>query len=105
MSEYEAFVTNSKAQLDRLGDELSALENKVRSAGKDADDWSRDQLAKLKADWSQARNKLDHMANETKEEIDASWALTKADAENHWSALQAAIATYRSQVEGAQSKS
>ena len=99
MSDYTTLVSESKAQLDRLGDELSALESKVKTAGANADDWSRSQLAKLKADWSKAHANVDAMAQETRSEIDASWAQAKSDAENHWNALQAAVETYRAHVD------
>ncbi|MGI9386142.1 MAG: hypothetical protein ACR2OX_01805 [Methyloligellaceae bacterium] len=99
MSDYETFVAKTRAQLDSMGDELNELEAKVKSAGREADDWSRDQLAKLKADWSKAKSNVDRVAQEHREEIEASWAQVKSDAENHWNALQAAVSTYRMHVE------
>ena len=99
MSKYENFVQNSKQQLDRLGEELNELEAKVKEAGQQADDWSRNQIAKLKSDWSEAKTKIDHVAQQHHDEIEASWAQVKSDVEHHWSALQAAVSTYRKHVE------
>ena len=99
MSNYENFVQSSKEQLDRLGEELNELEAKVKNAGQQADDWSRNQIAKLKSDWSLAKTKIDRVAQQHHEEVEASWAQVKTDVENHWTALQAAVATYRKHVE------
>ena len=99
MSEYETFVAQTKAQLDRMGAELNALEDRVRKAGHKADKWSHDQLAKLKADWSESKDRIDAIAKQHHDEIEASWAQVKSDAENHWNALQAAVSTYRAHVE------
>ena len=99
MSDYETFVAHTKAQLDKMGTELNALEAKVKKAGHKADKWSQDQLDKLKADWSEAKDKIDRITRQHHDEIEASWAQVKSDAENHWSALQAAISTYRAHVE------
>lgn len=99
MSEYEKFVQRSKEQLDRIGKELTELESKVKDAGQHADEWSRTQIAMLKADWTEAKTKVDRVAKQHHEEIEASWSQVKSDMENHWNALQAAVTTYRSHVE------
>ncbi|MEM7070097.1 MAG: hypothetical protein AAF478_14565 [Pseudomonadota bacterium] len=99
MTKTSEFIDNAKNHLDQLGQELTDLEGKVTKAGKNADEWSANQVNKLKQDWLQAKTNMDELADRIQSESEASVAEAKDKAQRHWDALQAAVQTYRNHVE------
>lgn len=99
MTKTSEFIDNAKNHLDQLGQELSDLEGKVTETGKNADEWSTNQVNKLKQDWQQAKNNMDELANRIETESEASVAEAKEKAQRHWDALKAAVQTYRGHVD------
>jgi len=99
MKHNSQFIENAKANLDKLGDELTDLETKVSDAGQQADEWSATQVNKLKKDWEEAKTEMKTIATRIESEGEASVEDAKAKAERHWDALQAAVKAYRGHLE------
>lgn len=99
MTNTSQFIENAKAHLEKLGTELSDLENKVVHAGEEVDEWSSNHMTKLKNDWEQAKSEMHALADRIDSEGEASVEDAKAKAQHHWDALKAAVQTYRSHVE------
>ncbi len=95
MSETATFIENAKAQLDKLGQDIAALEAKAKESKEGADAWVTEKADKLRRDWDDAKAHVDTMVDQEK----AEWDQAKTDAQRQWNALQDAIRTYRSHVE------
>ncbi len=95
MSQHQKFIDHAKVQLDKLGEELSDLDGKIKTASSKADAWSTEQMHKLRADWHECQAQIERMSAESQESFDQA----KADAERHWKALEAAVKTYREQLQ------
>ena len=98
-TETSKFVERAKACIDDLGAELSELERKAKAAGNEADDWSTDQVEKLKEDWAQAKEDMEQIADRAKTEGDEAVRDAKEKAERHYEALQAAVKAYRDHLD------
>lgn len=99
MNKKADFVDYAKSHLDKLGDELSDLDTKLRDLGHKADSWSSDQAAKLKEDWEKARTEMAAIAERIETEGEDAVGDARRNAERHWAALQAAVSAYRAHLE------
>lgn len=95
MSHHKNYIEDVKVQLDRLGEELFELDAKLKSAGKNADAWSKEQMHELRADWHACQAHFERMNTQGK----ASFESAKVDAERHWKALEEAVKTYRQKLQ------
>lgn len=95
MSDHKHFIEHAKAQLDKLGEELSELDQKMRMAGNKVDAWSTEKMHQLRADWHECQAHLERMSAQSKASLD----LAKTETERHWKALEAAVKTYREQLQ------
>lgn len=99
MSSNDSFVAQAKKNLDSLGAELDHLEGQIRTEHANASAWYKEQMARLRGEWRDAHSKIETMARDSNAKAEASYNAAKDDVERHWSALQAAVRTYRQHVE------
>ena len=95
MSNHKHFVEHAKAQLDKLGEELSELDQKMKFAGDEIDAWSTEKMHQLRAEWHECQAYVERMSAQG----ETSFEQAKADTERHWKALEAAVKTYREQIQ------
>ncbi len=95
MSSHQHIIDDAKAQLEKLGDELNELDQKMKSAGAKAEAWSTEQMHRLRADWHECQAYVERLSAQS----DASFEQAKSETERHWKALEAAVRTYREQVQ------
>ncbi|WP_152435201.1 hypothetical protein [Erythrobacter sp. THAF29] len=94
----DEFVERARSNLDQIDDELSALEARVKRCGEHADAWVARQAQKLRADVEAARAEVSAIASRVEGDVAMQFEDSKANAERHWEALQAAVIAYREHV-------
>ncbi|WP_306115710.1 MULTISPECIES: hypothetical protein [unclassified Roseovarius] len=99
MSTFSDFLQKAKDDYDRVDADLKALEQKAKDAGDKADAWTKDQAAKLKADLTEARDKVTALAERVEQEGEDAVSEAHDHAKRHWDALHAAVAAYRDHLE------
>lgn len=99
MSNHEHFIAKAKDQIDKLGEELFELDQKVKTECRNANAWYGEQMDKLRSEWRDAQSKIERLAAVGQNEAQATYDNAVNEAERHWKALQAAVQTYRQQVE------
>lgn len=95
MSHHKNFIEHAKAQLDKLGEELGELDRQIKSAGERSDAWSTEHMHQLRADWHECQAHVERMSAQSEASLDNA----KAETERHWKALEAAVKTYREQLQ------
>ena len=95
MSHSKDFIDQVKTQLNKLHEELSDIDRKIKSAGDKVEDWSTEQMHKLRADWHECQAHVERLSAQSQ----SSFNEAKAETERHWKALEAAVATYRDRIE------
>lgn len=101
MTTSPSFIERAKMHLDRVGDELTEVENKLAATSENADKWTANQAEKLKNDWIRAREEMDTLAQRIETEGEDAVNDAKARAERHWEALKVAVKTYRDHIDNA----
>ena len=99
MTDYQQFVENAKSELQKLGEELDELDQKVKAQCQNASTWYGEQMKKLRSDWRDTSVKIEQVATEARAEAESSYEAAKTDADRHYQALKAAVKTYREEVE------
>ena len=99
MSAFSEFLQNAKEDYNRVDADLKAFEQRVRDAGDRADNWTKDQIAKLKADLADARDKVTSLAERVDREGEEAVNEAHESAKRHWNALHAAVSAYRDHLE------
>jgi len=87
MSNKHAFVTDFKARLDKLDNELSQLEAKAQQAKADAQAKYQEQLSALRTKRDQAKQKYTELQGAGEN----AWEHLKHGTEEAWSALKAEL--------------
>ena len=94
----EEFVERAKCNLDQIDEELGALEARVKRCGEHANAWVTSQAQKLRADVETARAEVSAIASRVEGDVAVQLEDSKANAQRHWEALQAAVKAYREHV-------
>ncbi|MEM1432216.1 MAG: hypothetical protein AAGG09_22385 [Pseudomonadota bacterium] len=99
MSTFSEFLDKAKDDYDRVNADLKAFEKRVEDAGERADTWTKDQIAKLKGDLGEARDRVTTLAERIDSEGEAAVTEAHDHAKRHWDALHAAVSAYREHLE------
>jgi hypothetical protein len=94
-STHTKVIESAKSKLDQLNIELGKIEIAASKKSNEAKAELKGKMAMLRAEWHTARAKLYQFQADAKIKADDA----KNDMERRWDALQAAIATYRKEVE------
>lgn len=94
----EEFIERAECNLDQIDVELSALETRVKRCGENSDAWLTSQAQKLRADVEAARAEVSAIASSVEGDVTVQIEDSKANAQLHWEALQAAVKAYREHV-------
>ncbi len=95
MSTQIQYIERAKAELDKLGEELSELDRKMALASDKVAVWSTEQKHRLRADWHVCQAQVERLSAES----EISFEQIKAETERHWKALEASVKTYREQLQ------
>lgn len=98
MTIFSDFIQKAKDDYHRVEAELKETEQKIKNAGDAADNWTKAQAAKLKADLDDAKQKVTDLAERIDREGEEAVTEAHDEAKRHWDALHAAVATYRDHV-------
>ncbi|MGI9409031.1 MAG: hypothetical protein ACR2OV_03080 [Hyphomicrobiaceae bacterium] len=95
MSNHQHIIDDAKAQLEKLGDELNELDQKMKAAGNKVEAWSTKQMHQMRADWHECHAYVERLSAQS----ETSFEQAKSETERHWKALEAAVKTYREQIQ------
>ena len=98
MTSFSDFIQKAKDDYARVEAELKAAEQKIAVAGEAADNWTKDQAAKLKSDLADAKQRVTDLAERIDREGEEAVTEAHDQAKRHWDALHAAVATYRDHI-------
>lgn len=99
MTAYSEFLQKAQDDYNRVKEDLKTFEHKVKDAGDRADTWTKDQVAKLKADLTQTHDKVMTLADRIDRESEEAVTEAHDSAKRHWDALHAAVSAYRDHLE------
>ena len=104
MSNHDQIIAKAKDQLDKLGNELDELDHKVKSECQSANAWFGEQMIKLRSEWRDAQTNIERLQAEGRSQAETAYETAADEADRHWKALQAAVQTYRQQIEQSAAK-